>query len=211
MKGRPHMGRKTRHFEIGASYHVVHRSNQQLTLFESEGDRRYYLRLLSSLAKQHQVRIGGFCLMSNHVHFAVVPECAKGVSRCFGQLHKRYSEALNARRARRGSCWEGRFYSCQMDERHAWNALRYIERNPVAAGLVKDATDWPWSSARTHCSYGREWDFLTVDVRREWVDPARWREVLGVPLDEEELGLIDWVTVEEGLNARTLLVPLSAA
>jgi putative transposase len=205
------MGRRNRFFEIGQPYHIVHRGNQQMTLFESDGDRRYYLQMLSGLAKRHQVAIGGFCLMSNHVHFAVVPRCAKGASRCFGQLHKQYSEMLNARRGRRGSCWDGRFYSCHMTAAHAWNALRYIERNPVTAGLVKIASDWMWSSARTHCNYGKEWDFLSVDVRGDWVDPVHWRDVLGMPLDEEELGIIDWIAVEEGLNARRTLAPLHAA
>jgi len=205
------MGRRNRLIEIGGAYHVVHRGNQQMKLFESELDRRYYLAMLGSLAKRNEVGIGGFCLMPNHVHFAVIPRCTKGISRCFGQLHKRYSEMLNTRRGRRGSCWEGRFYAARMDARHAWNALRYIERNPVAAGLVKDPVEWRWSSAGSHCNYGKEWDFLTVDVRGEWVDPARWREVLGVPLEEPELETIVWIAVEAGLNARGMLVSPQAA
>jgi putative transposase len=199
------MGRPLRNIEIGVPYHIAHRGNQQATLFESDIDRRYYLSMLGSLAKRNRVRIGGFCLMSNHVHFAVVPDCTKGISRCFGQLHKCYSEMLNTRRGRRGCNWEGRVYAGKMDDRHAWNALRYIERNPVAAGLVAHASEWAWSSAGTHCGYEKQWRFLNVDVRREWVDPARWREVLGEPLAEEELETIEWISVEEGLNSRALL------
>ncbi len=199
------MGRPTRNIEIGVPYHVAHRGNKQIKLFESDIDRRYYLAMLGSLAKRHKIRIGGFCLMSNHVHFAVIPDCTKGISRCFGQLHKRYSEMLNTRCGRRGCSWEGRVYAAKMDDQHAWNALRYIERNPVVAGMVEHAADWKWSSARSHCGYEKQWQFLNADVRREWVDPARWKEVLGVPLAEEELETIDWIAVEEGLNARSLL------
>jgi putative transposase len=199
------MGRPNRNIEIGVPYHVAHRGNQQLTLFESDTDRRYYLNLLGVLAKRNRVRIGGFCLMSNHVHFAVIPDCTKGIGRCFGQLHKSYSEMLNTRRGRRGSNWEGRVYAGKMDDQHAWNALRYIERNPVAAGLVMNATEWTWSSARTHCSYGKEWAFINVDVRRDWIDPLRWREVLEIPLAEEELQLIEWVSIEEGMEAKRVL------
>ncbi len=199
------MGRPNRNFEIGVPYHIAHRGNRQMTLFESDIDRRYYLAMLGSLARRHGVRIGGFCLMSNHVHFAAVPECVKGISRCFGQLHKLYSEMLNTRNGRRGCCWEGRVYAGRMDARHACNALRYIERNPVQAGLVDAATDWIWSSARMHCGHPREWDFVTVDVRGEWVDSSEWKRSLGVPLSEEEMGTVGWIALEQGLNARTLL------
>jgi putative transposase len=203
------MGRPNRNFEIGVPYHVAHRGNQQMTLFESDADRRYYLAMLGSAARRHRVRIGGFCLMSNHVHFAVIPDCVKGISRCFGQVHKRYSEMLNTRRGRRGCCWEGRVYAGRMEPRHAMNALRYIERNPVQAGMVRNASDWPWSSARMHCGYPKDWDFVTADVRSEWVDPASWREALGIALTDEELGTVEWASVEDGLNARLLLAATS--
>ena len=203
------MGRPNRNFEIGVPYHVAHRGNQQMTLFESDADRRYYLAMLGSAARRHRVRIGGFCLMSNHVHFAVIPDCVKGISRCFGQVHKRYSEMLNTRRGRRGCCWEGRVYAGRMEPRHAMNALRYIERNPVQAGMVRNASDWPWSSARMHCGYPKDWDFVTADVRSEWVDPATWREALGIALTDEELGTVEWASVEDGLNARLLLAAIS--
>jgi putative transposase len=203
------MGRPNRNFEIGVPYHVAHRGNQQMTLFESDADRRYYLAMLGSAARRHRVRIGGFCLMSNHVHFAVIPDCVKGISRCFGQVHKRYSEMLNTRRGRRGCCWEGRVYAGRMEPRHAMNALRYIERNPVQAGMVRNASDWPWSSARMHCGYPKDWDFVTADVRSEWVDPATWREALGIALTDEELGTVEWASVEDGLNARLLLAATS--
>ncbi|MEY3027569.1 MAG: hypothetical protein RLZZ238_2466 [Planctomycetota bacterium] len=199
------MGRPLRNIEIGVPYHFVHRGNGQSVLFETDGDRRYYLAMLGALARRHLVRIGGFCLMSNHVHFAVIPGCTKGIGRCFGQLHKRYSEMLNSRCGRRGACWEGRFYARAMDDRHAWNALRYIERNPVDAGLVGEATDWRWSSARMHCGLPKEWEFVNADVRRQWVDPGDWRACLGVPLEEEELETVGWVAVEEERRARALL------
>jgi putative transposase len=199
------MGRPHRNFEIGVPYHIVHRGNRQMRLFESDIDRRFYLAMLGSLARRHGVRVGGFCLMTNHVHFAVIPDCVKGISRCFGQLHKRYSEMLNTRNGRRGCCWEGRVYAGRMDAQHAWNALRYIERNPVQAGLVRNATDWIWSSARMHCGHPKEWGFVDVDVRSDWVDPAEWRRNLGVQLTEEEMGTVRWIAIEEGLNARAIL------
>ena len=102
------MGRPLRNIEIGVPYHVVHRGNRQMKLFESDADRRYYLGMLGSFARRHSVRIAGFCLMTNHVHFAVIPGCTKGISRCFGQLHKRYAEMLNMRQGRRGCCWQRR-------------------------------------------------------------------------------------------------------
>jgi REP element-mobilizing transposase RayT len=75
------MGRPHRNFEIGVPYHIAHRGNRQMRLFESDIDRRFYLAMLGSLARRHGIRVGGFCLMTNHVHFAVIPDCVKGISR----------------------------------------------------------------------------------------------------------------------------------
>jgi hypothetical protein len=62
-----------------------------------------------------------------------------------------------------------------------------------------------------HCGYGREWGFVNGEVRSDRVDPARWREVLGAPLGEEDLATIDWIAVEEGLNARNQRAVVAAA
>ena len=95
---------------------------------------------------------GGNCLMGNHVHLIAVPHSAESLARCFGLAHQRYAAATNARSGWTGNLWANRFYSSALDEDHMWTAVRYVERNPVRAKMVNEATDWIWSSARCHAA-----------------------------------------------------------
>ncbi|MFM7051419.1 MAG: transposase, partial [Planctomycetota bacterium] len=186
------MSRPRRNIEIGQPYHIAHRGNHKQTLFTRDEDRAYYLALVHRFSRLTYTQIAAFCLMDNHVHFVAVPECKNSLSQCFGRAHRAYSEFLNRRRGVHGASWEGRFYSAAMDPRHVLNAVRYIERNPVDAGMVSHASEWPWSSAHMHCGSGRRWLLVNADVRAEYVDPREWRRVLGEPLLEEELQQIAW-------------------
>jgi len=96
------------------------------------------------------LRFVSYCLMSNHVHLIAVPETVWALSRGIGEAHRRYTRSVNFRQGVRGWLFQGRFFSCPLDERHALAAVRYVERNPVRTGLVTDPWDWPWSSAAFH-------------------------------------------------------------
>ena len=191
------MGRKTRQFQIGAPYHVAHRGNHKQQLFESDDDRRFYLGLIARSAKLTRMSIAGYCLMSNHVHFLVVPSRRWSISGCFGRAHRRYSEVLNHRRGMHGANWEGRFFAEMLDDRHAINVLRYIERNPVAAGLVTQPWDWAWSSAAQHV--GERCTRQLLDHRLNVMPPSpwTWREMVETPLSTTELETIAWETIVE--------------
>jgi len=89
--------------------------------------------------------------MPNHVHLILVPSTADGLARAVGETHRRYTRMINFREGWRGHLWQGRFSSFVMSEQHLMGAVRYVERNPVKAGLVDRAEDWPWSSAAAHC------------------------------------------------------------
>jgi putative transposase len=186
------MGRARRHVEIGVPHHVAHRGNHKERLFEEDTDRRYYLALLHRFSRLTATRIAGFCLMSNHIHAIAVPDAKNSIAECFGRTHRKFSEHMNRRRGARGTNWEGRHFAQPMGFAHALNALRYIERNPVDAGLVQDATAWEWSSAGTHAAVGKQWPLINYDVRGELADPVAWRERLGVPLEEEEMQVLHW-------------------
>lgn len=187
------MGRARRDIRLGVPHHIVHRGNHQSDLFICDDDRSLYLSLIHRFSRANGTAIAGFCLMRNHVHFIAVPASVKGLSRCFGGAHRKYSEYLNMRAGTHGTNWEGRFYSEPMSEEHALNALRYIERNPVHAGVVQAATDWPWSSAGTHCRVGRSWPLLNSDVRGRFADPVTWSGMLRTELDDPELLTIAWL------------------
>lgn len=197
------MGRSRREVQIGVPHHVVHRGNHRQVLFRSDDDRRYYIALLYRFSRLTGTGIAGFCLMSNHVHVIAIPSTIRGLSDCFSRTHRKYSEHFNHVIGERGTNWEGRFYSVPMGEDHALNALRYVERNPVDAGLVRDAVDWEWSSAQMHCGVGRRWGLVGVDLRPESVTNAEWRKSLRTPLDEAELQTIPWAAVSAASNTRS--------
>jgi putative transposase len=88
--------------------------------------------------------------MPNHVHFIAVPHNEYSMARTFNTCHMLYSQYFNRKNGLIGHLWQGRFFSCALDERYLYAAVRYIESNPVRAKLVKQPEDWKWSSARIH-------------------------------------------------------------
>ena len=88
--------------------------------------------------------------MSNHVHFIAVPSEIDSLARCFSEAHVRYTRRINHREGWKGHLWQARFGSSVLDENHLIAAARYVERNPVRAGIVKEAWQYPWSSAAYH-------------------------------------------------------------
>jgi putative transposase len=88
--------------------------------------------------------------MDNHVHFVVVPGQTTDLALFFGEVHQRYSFAINKREGWRGYLWQGRFSSFVMDEPYLYSAMRYVEQNPVKAGMVERANQYDWSSAKAH-------------------------------------------------------------
>lgn len=88
--------------------------------------------------------------MSNHVHFIAVPMESTSLAKTFHALHMRYSQYFNQNRGIGGHLWQGRFYSCALDNQHLYAAVRYVENNPVRAKIVEKPQDYKWSSARSH-------------------------------------------------------------
>jgi len=88
--------------------------------------------------------------MPNHAHFIAIPKMPDSLAKTFKITHMLYSQYVNKNRSRVGHLWQGRFYSCILDGAHFLLAVRYVERNPVRAGLAKKPWDWQWSSALAH-------------------------------------------------------------
>jgi len=133
-------------------HHVTQRGGRRQDVFFSDGDREVYLNLLAESAARHGARFLTYALMTNHVHHLVVPLEKDSLQWTFQTSHKRYAEYINARGGWTGHLWQARFYSSPVDDRFFWTAVRYILQNPVKAHRVRQATDYPWSSARAHCA-----------------------------------------------------------
>jgi len=129
---------------------VTQRGNRRQDIFFEDGDYRAYLAFLAEWAEKVSLRVWSYCLMPNHVHLIVVPADETGLARGVGETHRSYTHRINKREGWIGHLFQQRFSSFVMDEPHLMSAAAYVERNPVRAGLVARAEDWPWSSAPAH-------------------------------------------------------------
>jgi putative transposase len=136
----------------GLPHHLTQRGNRREDVFFDDGDRQHYLHLLIEYSAKHGLETLAYCLMTNHVHFVSVPARADSLARVFKPVDLRYAQHINWDQGISGRLWQGRYYSCPLDEEHLWAAIRYVERNPVRARLVRKAEQYPWSSAASHCS-----------------------------------------------------------
>lgn len=131
-------------------HHVTQRGVRRQATFHETADYQAYLSLLAGACQKAGTRVWAYCLMPNHVHFVMVPSDADGLRAALSAVHRRHAETINRRFGWQGHLWQARFYSCPMDEGHLHAAVRYVEMNPVRAGLTRSAEEWPWSSARAH-------------------------------------------------------------
>ncbi len=134
----------------GHAHHITHRGNRRAEVFVTKADRDLYKAILTDYGARAGLEVWAYCLMSNHVHLLVVPRREDSLAKGVGLAHRHYAVTLNRRECWDGHFWANRFFSTPLDEQHLWTAARYIEQNPVRAGMVKAAWDYPWSSARSH-------------------------------------------------------------
>jgi putative transposase len=122
--------------------------------------------------------------MPNHVHLIATPATADGLHQALGEAHRRYSRHVNFREGWRGYLWQGRFASFPRDGTNLLAVARYVELNPLRAGLVDRAEDWAWSSARAHLA-ARSDGLVRVGPLLDIV--GDWSGFLRSELSEEQL------------------------
>jgi putative transposase len=133
-------------------HHITQHGNRRQRVFFFDGDYEAYINLMSEWCKKYKVEIWAYCLMPNHVHLIATPATKEGLHKVIGEAHRRYTRMINFRKKWRGYLWQGRFASFPMDDIYMFRAARYIEMNPVRAGIVDYPEEYPWSSAKAHLS-----------------------------------------------------------
>jgi putative transposase len=192
------MARLARAVAPGMPHHVIQRGNRRQQTFFNDEDYKAYLELMSEWCMKHQVENWAYCLMPNHVHLILVPQNKEGLKTAVGEAHRRYTRRINFRKGWRGHLWQGRFSSFIMEEKYLFACTRYIEFNPVRAGLVKNPEEWKWSSAGPHIKKKNDilvktkpllemvkkpWkDFLSNDIHSSEIDLLKKHERTGRPL-----------------------------
>ena len=151
------MARLARLVVPGLPHHVVHRGNNRQPIFVDDRDREDFLRLLDEARAQHQVQVHAYVLMPNHVHLMLTPGTEEALGRSVQMLARRYSQRFNKRHGRTGGLFEGRYRSSVIEtDRYGLACMRYIEMNPVRAGLVATPASFRWSSHRHHAGLQRD-------------------------------------------------------
>jgi putative transposase len=197
----------------GEPHHITQRGNRRQRTFFGDEDYAEYLALMAHWCERWAVQVWAWCLMPNHVHLIAAPETEEGLRRAIGEAHRRYTRRVNFREGWRGHLWQGRFASFVMDRDHLLTAARYIELNPVRAGLAARPEDYRWSSARAHLrgeddlltraepllALAPDWSaHLAEEADETTLEALRRHERTGRPLGSEEFV----VELEERLGRR---------
>ncbi len=168
----PCMPRIARIVAPGYPHHITQRGNNRATVFFDDEDRLTYLVLLSGYAEKHALRIQAYCLMDNHVHLLAIPATETALARGVGLTNQVYTQYLNRKLKQSGRIWQNRFFSCVIDNnQYLWAVVRYIERNPLKAGLAERVEDYRWSSAKAHLA-GTEDPLLGAS----WLEPGERKD-----------------------------------
>ena len=178
------MPRISRIVAVDYPHHITQRGVRSMDIFHSDHDRNQYLQFIKEEAQRSEMDVLAWCLMTNHVHFIAVPHAETSFARGFGEAHRRYTRMKNFRDNVRGYLFQGRFGSCVLDERHLLAAVRYVENNPVVAGIVKHAWEYKWSSASYHVGSIKK-DVL-VKSRDLYGLVKDWRRYLDKEIEESD-------------------------
>ncbi len=155
------MARSRRYCPPGTPQHLIQRGNNKQACFLDDQDKAVYCSYLAELLSQGDVALHAWVLMDNHVHLLATPLAESALSTLMQALGRRFVRYFNRRHQRTGTLWEGRFRSCLIDsEAYLLRCQRYIENNPVRAGMVRHPGHYGWSSYRCHINQ-READMHT--------------------------------------------------
>ncbi|HYE34135.1 transposase [Methylocaldum sp.] len=158
------MARLPRFVIPGQPQHIIQRGNNRQAIFAADADYQFFRDTLVEAATEHGLAVHAYVWMTNHIHLLATPESGHAISKVFQSVGRRYVQYFNTIYGRSGTLWEGRYRATVVDsERYLLTLMRYIELNPVRAGIVTAPGDYPWSSYCRHAlgDLGRNADWLT--------------------------------------------------
>ena len=185
-----------RYIVPGQPQHIIQRGNNRSALFTDSADYRFFLDWLAEACARHACCIHAYVLMTNHVHFVMTTWSSAGIGKVMQAVGRRYVQYFNRKQQRTGGLWEGRYRATLIDtDRYLLACYRYVELNPVRAGLVVHPAHYPWSSYRSN-ALGRLDPLVTMHDRFAALgDDARsrqaaYRALFGTALDEQTMAEI---------------------
>ena len=181
------MSRMARLVVPGFPHHVTQRGARKQATFFRESDYRMYIDLMVKAKEKADVEIWAYCLMPNHVHLVVVPYSENALANLFRNAHRTYTLCINKREGWQGHLWQERFHSFVMDDSHLLAAIRYVEMNPVRAGICGHPDGWRWSSYHAHVA-GADDALVSVAPMLERI--TDWPRYLSVENSDETMTAI---------------------
>lgn len=167
------MSRPLRIAYPGAWYHVMNRGRRFESIYSDKHDYLMFIDLLIEISEIFNVNIAAYCLMKNHYHILLqTPD--GNISRCMRHLNSVYTQRYNRRHRFDGQLFRGRYKSILVcNDSHLLQLVRYIHKNPVKAGMVKDIPDYEWSSYKGYLSYAKKWNWLHKDYIFSMITPKK--------------------------------------
>ena len=193
------MPRRKRNYLPGFPYHLVQRGNNRQPCFRSREDYEGYLELWREKSRWYGVQVHAYCLMTNHIHFIVSSEVVDAISNTMKVVGSRYAYHFNKRYGRTGTLWEGRHRSSLIDtDNYLLTCFRYVESNPVRAGLVTTPEAYEWSSYTINSTPARSWltpHPIYLALGRDLKQRAdAYQGLFDCDITENQLGLIRQAT-----------------
>ncbi|OGF48798.1 MAG: hypothetical protein A2231_04380 [Candidatus Firestonebacteria bacterium RIFOXYA2_FULL_40_8] len=188
------MPRIARKVEIGLPHHITQRGNNRQDVFVDDKDRVNYLYWLERYSKEYSARIISCCLMSNHIHLIAVPEHHDSFSKTLSCTHYRYTQYFNRKMGLSGHLWQGRFYSCPLKQGYLETAIKYVELNPVSAGLVDNVNSWRWTSGNQETILTK---LITLEDKFKYIalSKEQWKKYFTEHFKDEEVETIRKSTI----------------
>lgn len=200
------MARLRRYCPAGIPVHVIQRGNNREDCFRESQDKATYYHYLQNASSQYAASVHAWVFMSNHVHLLVTPKDCSSVSKLMQSLGRRYVRYFNKKYSRTGTLWEGRFKSCLVQsEKYFLVCQRYIELNPVRAGLAVDPVGFHWSSYKAN-ALGVESELATPhDAFLSLGSSARDRQSAYRDLFKEAIQPVQLKMIREAVNKGLVL------
>ncbi|WP_189432323.1 transposase [Alishewanella longhuensis] len=187
------MARKPRSFIDGMPYHIINRGHNRMHCFGSEADKRVFFKMLCSKLETFAIKLHAFVLMSNHYHLLITPEDGAEVPHFMQCLGRKYAAYYNTINQRTGTVWDGKYFASVIESDYYLLACyRYIELNPVRAGLVKTPGGFEWSSFLTNAC-GKNSTVITPHTTYEALGATSlarlkaYNQLFTQPMSEDEL------------------------
>lgn len=193
------MARLPRYVIPGQPQHIIQRGNNRQAIFAAEADYQFFRDALVEASQKHDLAIHAYVWMTNHIHLLATPGEENSISKVFQSVGRKYVQYFNYAYKRSGTLWEGRYRATVVDsEQYLLTLMRYIELNPVRAGMVPHPREYPWSSYRFNADGEKGLNSDWLVPHREYLRLGRtsedrlsaYRQLFRASIGKEELQAI---------------------